>query len=139
MWYVRFMAKALEIDVYWNVQRGQWWSASVTAAEAHNTLMSLAAFEDDPSDWTIEQTREVVPVATGELVEGCSEAVFLDDNCNEVSTQPYKALHVFWQCPLCSERHNGNIRRNPLDADSEVANPSLWGCERGKGLVLLGW
>ena len=129
-----------EVDVYWTVQNGKRWSISLSDQEAWESLQTLAAYEDDPRGWTVERTRETVPISIGEVVEGEGELVELDDeDYSESFKQRYKCVHVFWQCPLCCHRHNCDLYGDPVNQNSPASNPSIWFCERGEGIVLVHW
>jgi hypothetical protein len=127
------------IDVYWTVQGGQRFTISLTEKAAWDSLNNLWAYDEDPHGWTIERATEVVPVAFGEVCEGQGEALELDDVGREESRVPYTPVKVFWTCPRCEEQHSTDRYDHPIDRSSPAANPSLWFCERGEGLVLVGW
>ena len=134
------MNETREVDVHWTVQNGQRWSASLSEKDAWDSLKTLAAYEDAPLGWTVERTREIVPVAKGETVKGGGEIVALDDdNASVASRQFYEAVHVFWKCPLCGDTHNGGLYDDPVNQRSPAPNPSLWFCERGEGIVVVHW
>ncbi len=133
------MGNTREVDVYWTVQNGQRFSISLSERAAWEDLESLYAYEEDPHGWTVEHSREIVPVARGELVEGEGEMIELDDEGEIASTTPVTSVHVFWDCPWCGNQHNVNLYRDPLGRTSPNSNPSIWFCERGKGIVLVSW
>ena len=132
------MCRFQEIDVYWAVQNGRRRSVALSETEALNSIRSLETYET--GEWQIEKLREAVAVVTGTLVEGEGLAIeLLDDDGYDASEHSYKSRHVFWKCPLCKETHNGSIFSNPVDHSSVLTNPSLWFCEQGRGIVLVGW
>ena len=133
------MNETREVDVYWSVQNGTRWSVSLSETEAWQSLESLAADHDDPHGWTVERTHETVPVSRGEIVEGEGEMIVLDDDGAETLRQPYKAVDVFWDCPLCGRTHNTNLYKNRVDHTHPAPNPSIWFCEGGEGIVLVRW
>lgn len=139
------MTETRDLDVYWSVQYGRRWSVSLSASDAWRSLESLAAYHDNPDGWTVEQARETVPVSMGTIVEGEGELVVLDrldgrdDDCAVTLRQPYKAVHVFWNCPLCGQQHNTGLYDDPVNQTGRASNPSIWFCERGEGIVLVRW
>ena len=128
-----------EVDVYWTVQDRMRWSVSLSEKDAWGSLKRLAAYEDDPTGWTVEHTREALPVTEGEIVKGGGESVVLDENASVVSRQFYESVHVFWKCPRCGEMHNCNLYDDRVNQRSPSPNPSVWFCERGEGIVLVCW
>ncbi len=71
------MDNTCEVDVYWTVQNGRRFSISLSEWEAWESLKSLFAYTEDPQGWTVEHSLEMVPTATGEVVEGEGEIVEL--------------------------------------------------------------
>lgn len=128
-----------EVDVYWTVQKGQRFSISLSEREAWESLESLYAHTEDPQGWTVERSRETVPSATGEVVEGEGEIRELDDEADVASRTSFIPVHIFWDCPWCGHQHNTDLYRGPRGRTSRCPNPSLWFCELGKGIVLVGW
>lgn len=131
------MAEMRELDVYWTVHKGRRYSVWLSESEAWQSLERLA--DDDSYDWTVEQTHETVPLSLGEVVEGEGEEIVLSDNGGIETTQLYMAVHVFWDCPLCGNRHNVGLYDNPVMRGNPASNPSIWYCEEGKGIVLVHW
>jgi hypothetical protein len=133
------MDRTCEFDVYWTVQNGRRFSISLSEPQAWESLESLWAYHEDSQGWTIERTRESVPIATAEVVEGEGEMIELTDEGIEISRTPYAPAHVFWDCPWCGLTHNTDLYGDPVRRTSPAPNPSLWFCERGKGIVLVNW
>ncbi len=128
-----------KVNVFWTIGDGSQFSISMSRAEAEQELPDLAEVNEDVREWSIQQTQETVPVATGELCTGFGEAVSLDDEGEVTLRQPYQAIHVFWKCPHCGEMHNNNIYQDPVNRTFRFANPSLWFCEKGEGIVMVKW
>ena len=84
-----------------------------------------------------------MPVAQGEIAVGQGECIELDEDAagdvNETSRREYRAVSVFWICPHCGEQPNTDLHERPGGEGPQRSNPSLWFCERGEGLVLVGW
>ena len=133
------MANTCEVNVYWTVQHGQRFSISLSEKEAWESLKSLYDYSESPEGWTVEHSRESVPIATGEVVEGEGEIVALDDDGDFISRTPHKPVHVFWNCPLCGHQHNCDLFHDYPSRTASCPNPSIWFCERGKGIVLVKW
>lgn len=133
------MANTCEVNVYWTVQHGQRFSISLSEKEAWESLESLHQFSENPDGWTVEHSRENVPIAAGEVVEGEGEIIELDNGGNVLSKTPYKPVHVFWDCPCCGHQHNTDLYLDYPSRSFPCSNPSIWFCERGKGIVLVKW
>ncbi len=133
------MVEERKVDVFWTVRKGQRHSISLTENEAWKYLELRAYFGEEPNGWSVDKTREVVPVVYGEIVEGEGTMVELDDDGNETVCRAYIALSVFWNCPHCGERHNVSLYDNPIEQTAEASNPSIWVCERGEGHSIVHW
>ena len=133
------MDNTCEVDVYWTFQKGRRFSISLSEREAWDLLKSRHAYHEDPQGWTVEHTRETVPTATGEVVEGEGEIVELDDEAAVASRTPFIPVHIFWDCPWCGQQHNTDLYHGPWGRSLPYPNPSIWFCERGKGIVLVRW
>jgi hypothetical protein len=133
------MNDTCEVDVYWTVQDGRRWSISLSEPDAWETLRELALYEENEDGWTVEHSREMVPIAKGEILEGEGEVVELDDEGEVASTTPFTPVHVFWNCPWCGNQHNTDLYHGRWGQRSRHTSPSIWFCERGKGIVLVEW
>jgi len=133
------MNETREIEFFWTVHHGKRWSFALSEANALTGLTFDAAYDDDPTGWSVERTAEFVSVARGELIEIDGELIELDDTGSVNSRKPRTLPHVFWYCLFCGERHNVDLFRDPLHGTSPWPNPSVWHCERGKGKVLIHW
>jgi hypothetical protein len=86
-----------EVDVYWTVHDGRRFSISLSERDAWESLESLHDYAESPEGWTVEHSRETVPTATGEIVEGEGEIVELDDDAAVASRTSFTPVHVFWK------------------------------------------
>jgi hypothetical protein len=128
------------IDIYWTVQRGRRFTISLSERAAWDSLNNFWAYDEDPHDWTVEHTREEVPVAVGEIYEGGDgEMIELDEDGHEVSRAPYIPVKVIWNCPRCGELHLTDLYDDRIERTGAAPNPSLWYCERGQDPVLVRW
>jgi hypothetical protein len=128
-----------EVDVYWTVQNGRRFSISLSEQQAWKSLETLYDYSENPEGWMVEHSREKVPTATGEVVEGEGEIVELDNEGDVLARAPYKPVHVFWDCPWCGHRHNTDLYRDALQRRLPYPNPSVWFCENGEGIALVKW
>jgi hypothetical protein len=133
------MAELREVDVYWTIQSGKRHSIALTENDAWESLESLYLHAENPHGWTVERSRETVPVSQGRIVEGEGEMIALTEDAVETHRQNYTSTHVFWSCPHCNQMHNVNLYDDPIERTAEAPNPSIWFCERGDGLVLVQW
>jgi hypothetical protein len=81
------MVEYREVDVYWTIQSGKRHSISLSENDAHESLKSLFQYEENPLGWTIERTRETVPVAQGRIVDGGGEMIELTEDGVETHRQ----------------------------------------------------
>lgn len=135
----RIMEHTCEVDVYWTVRNGRRYSISLSEQEAWQSLRKLHDYDENPQGWTVEHSLERVPTVTGTIVEGEGEIVELDDEGQVASTTPFTPVHVFWDCPWCGCQHNTDLYHGLFGRALRYLNPSLWFCERGEGIVLVGW
>jgi hypothetical protein len=133
------MENRREVDVYWTVQDGRRWSISLSEREAWESLRQCHTSVENPQGWTVEHSRESVPIATGEVVEGEGEIVALDDEGDVASTTPFTPVHIFWDCPWCGHKHTTDLYHGRWGRTLRHPNPSIWFCERGEGIVLVQW
>jgi hypothetical protein len=132
--------QTIDIDVYWAIQNGRRLSVSLSETLAWQSLNSPGYHEYDPRGWTVEKSHERVSLSHGMIVESEGECVvFLDDDGIETSNQVYKAINIFWDCPLCRCTHNTNLYGDPVHQTDKAPNPSIWFCEKGNGIVLVNW
>jgi hypothetical protein len=128
------------IDVYWTVQRDQRFTISLSEEAAWDSLKDYWAYEDDPSDWTVEVAHELVPIAVAELYEGGGgEMIALDEEGNSSPPIPYVPVKLFWTCPRCGHLHSNDLYDDPIARTNATRPPALWFCERGDGPVLVRW
>lgn len=133
------MENTCEVDVYWTVRNGRRHSISLSEPEAWQSLQELADYEDNPQGWTVEHSRERVPAVTGRVLEGEGGIVESDDEGEVDSKTSFTPVHVFWDCPWCGRQHVTDLCHGRFGQALRYPNPSIWFCERGKGIVLVGW
>ena len=133
------MENTCELDVYRAFHNGQCFSISLSEREAWESAGNTHDYHENPQAWTVTHSREKVPIVTGAIVEGEGEIVELDDEGAVASTTSFTAVHIFWDCPWCGQRHNTSLNRGFCDRPSRNPNPSIWFCERGEGIALVNW
>jgi hypothetical protein len=137
MLYVSFMAKTLEIDVYWTVQRGERCTISLSEEAARDSLLNYYRYSDDPVGWTVERTTETVPLVLGEPFTTNSELI--DMQTFQTINDRIAAPHVGWDCPHCGEHHTTDLCDDAECKEPPATSPQLWFCERGCGMVIVEW
>lgn len=128
------------IDIYWTVQRGRRFTVSLSEDHAWAMLHRLWAYDNDPLDWTVERSRETVPVVEGNAFIADAE-LFEHDEAGAVSVRKATpSPHVAWNCPHCNHRHTTDLCHDAECESPPDTSPQVWFCERGtKGIVLVQW
>lgn len=128
------------LEIFWTVQRGRRFTISLSEDAAWESLKAYWAYEDDPSEWTVERIPEVVPIAIAEIYEGgAGEMIELDDEGNSSLPVAYVPVKLFWTCPRCSQLHSNSLYDDPIARTNPARPPVLWFCERGEGPVFVRW
>ena len=133
------MENTCEVNVYWTVHEGRRRFISLTEQAALELLGELGEYAENPQGWSVEHSRELVPMARGQLEEGEGEIVELDEDGNVASKKSFIPVHIFWDCPWCDRQHSTDLYHGRFGRTLRYPNPSIWFCERGKGIVMVNW
>lgn len=108
--------RPLPIDVFWTAQRGRRFTISMSEAAAWASLAQCWAYSDDPTGWSVERTRETVPIVVGKAFMAESEIFVFDKSGQLISVS------------------SDLERKTPSDTI-----PQLWFCERGDRMAIVAW